>query len=131
MAKEIEMREFIGGSDQCTGGTASASTVYDASYVAAYAFDNGAAEWCSKPLTWDAGIGVYTVSEWIAYDFSVPRAVCQIAYTAASSVGGWGAYYSPRDFLVQYSDDGSNWYTAASFSGYASWTDGETKLFTI
>ena len=38
--REVELRGSVGGADQCSGGTASASTEYSGTYAASTAFDN-------------------------------------------------------------------------------------------
>lgn len=37
----------------------------------------------------------------------------------------------PKDFTVQYSSDGSNWTTIASFTGETAWGSSEVRAFQV
>lgn len=113
---ELEMREALGGADQCTGGTASASGV-DAGNVAANAFDNDTAtRWYSSG----------TLPSWIRYDFGAGNEKNIIEF-AAKSPGV--QQYTPRDFQLQFSDDGSTWGTLITVKGETNWLG--TATFTV
>jgi hypothetical protein len=116
---EIEMRAAAGGADQCNGGTASASSTYAGTSAAgAFANDNNATVW-----TGIAGAGFY----WIKYAFLTPVSVAQLWIYPANF--GVGVVQIPG-FSLEYSDDNSTWFTAASFSGL-SWVNATPQTFTI
>ena len=103
-ARSIKMYD-AGGSSLCSGGTATASSHNDAGQDAPSAFDSSdATEWYSLSAT-----------SWIRYQFASPVDVATVWY-----MWGENPNEGPTAFTVQYSDDGSSWTTAASFSG-VSW----------
>lgn len=92
---EVEMRATSGGADQCSGGSASASTTFAGS-AASNAFDN------NTGTSWSASAAAYT--DWIQYTF-------------ASAVGVEEVYIKhfdinkcPSSVEVQYYN-GSSWVT--------------------
>lgn len=94
--REVQMRATIGGSDQCTGGTASASSEpFGASFNAAKAFDDTAARWETN-----AG-----APSWLQYTFGSAVAVEEVVIGTGDSVSKGPSY-----FQVQY-HDGSDWVT--------------------
>ncbi len=107
-AWEIEMAAAIGGPDQCTGGTAIASSNHASSGGAATAFDGVLAD-----PGWYSGSGT---SGWIGYQFASPVRVAEVRIAARMSYS-----QSFRDFTIQYSDDGSSWFTAATYTNQTSW----------
>jgi hypothetical protein len=93
---EIEMRGSVGGTDQCSGGTALASS--SSTNTPDKAFDN------NTSTGWDSGSS--TLPAWIEYDFASIVDVLQLAITP-SNVNG-----TPQSFDVQYYDTGtSSWTT--------------------
>lgn len=118
---EIQMRATLGGSDQCSGGTASASSV-DGSNTAAKAFDNNSSTvWLSEAAE--------TGPQWIRYDFGSATTVAQVVIQA--QILSSGAARAPVDFLIQYSDDGTSWTTAHDVRSSVDWTSNETRTFDI
>jgi hypothetical protein len=89
------------GSDQCTGGTASASTVL-ASNTAAKGFDDttGASN------RWVAN----TDTGWLEYDFGTDKTIRRFTLVVDGDAGN-----DPREFDLQYYD-GATWQTAQSYS---------------
>jgi hypothetical protein len=117
---EMEMRHQVGGSDDCNGGTASASSILDAGFPASKAFDNfsgGGNAWASD--------GVESTS-WLAYQFPSPIEIAEVSI--------WGSAdgsQSIKDFQIQYSDDGTTWTTIASITNQTGWTTLEQRTFTL
>jgi len=103
--------------DQCTGGTANASSHTVGNYPA-NAFDN------NNSTNWQSSS---TVPQWIEYNFGsgASRTIRRYAMRSAGS-GGAGA---PTNFTLQYYD-GSAWQTADSRSG-VSWSANQTKTFGV
>lgn len=88
------------GSALATGGTASASTTGGGT-TAAQAFDaNFSTYWQST-----------TIPAWLRYQFASAVDVRTVRLI-------WGDIwpYAPKDFTIDYSDDGSSWTTAGTFS---------------
>lgn len=113
---ELEFRAAIGGPDQATGGTPSASSTYGASYSADKAFDGNAA------TLW-SGIDGVLPAEWLQYEFPTPVDVKEVVFTARND---GSANQSPRTGRLEVSLDGMAWLTVAEFSVDA-WSAGETK----
>ena len=110
---EARMAGTVGGPDLCTGGTATAS---HASGDAGKLFDD------STGTYWiNGGPGVDT---WFQYEFTGGDvAIAELAMLPRY------AYQSPKDFTLQYSDDGVIWQEEGSWSGVTDWTGGVEKLF--
>ena len=111
--KEIEMSDRVGGPDLCVGGTVVSGGTYPASDCnMAYAFDDSA----SGGNFWASNV---STSGWIGYSFASPVAIAAVRIWAR-------VYYSqtPKDFSIQYSDDGVSWTTAKSYTGITSWPNG-------
>lgn len=114
---EIEMRATVSGADQCTGGTAFATS---GAGSAANGFDGSTAtNWVS-----DAS---YFENESIGYEFTPGVVVAEIAITASSSAG---VANSPGSFVVEHSDDGIVYTAVAAFDSLT-WTNSEVKTFNI
>lgn len=112
---EVEMRATSGGADQCTGGTASASSEFSGSFVASRAFDNNTGtQWAST----NAGNN----GSWLQYTFASAVAVNEVTVKGNPSTG-------PTSLRLQYYD-GSTWQTYIESAGPLSWSSGETKTFT-
>lgn len=112
---ELQFRATVGGANQAVGGVASASSIFNAGWVAANAFDGNAA------TSWSAlNPGV----AWVAYHFAAPVSVAQISMKARADANDM-----PISFDVQYSDDGAAWTTLWSVGGQTGWALGETRLF--
>ena len=110
---EIEMAAEVGGADLCSGGSIIASGTYPASDCnTAYAFDDVT----SGPNCWASNV---STSGWIGYSFANPVSIAAVRIWAR-------VYYSqtPRDFSIQYSDDGVTYTTVKSYTGITSWPNG-------
>lgn len=119
-AAEIEMRATPSGADQCSGGTASAHSVFGSnpgSFDADKVFDN------NNATLWSANGS--NADGWIKYDFGsgVTVSVAEIAIRARND-GSFGQ--TPRYGVVEWSDNGTTWNSAwyyAMASGYAAGTN--------
>lgn len=95
---EIEMRELPGEVDLCSGGTASADSVY-VSYIAANAFDNNlTTRWSNNAA----------LPAWIQYQFASPVEIGEVRIRAPDA-GNYASAQMVKDFVLEYSDDGSTW----------------------
>ncbi len=119
---ELKMAEAAGGANVCTGGTPSASSIFNASYPASNAFDGvltSAASWYCAPYTYNSGL-----NSWIQYDFGgTPRDIAEITI---SHYGGEILSY-PSAFALYYSDDNVKWVRQRSWSNLA-FSVGESKV---
>ena len=115
---EIEMRATVGGADQCTGGTPTASAS-DGSSPPSNAFDNNATTRWSTPSS--------TLTGWIGYQFASPVDVAQYTIQAHPTTPA----RSPKDWALEYSDDGSTWVAVETRQDVSSWTNGEVKSYTV
>lgn len=118
-ASEIEFRNAA-GADQASGGTAVASSNFDATHVPAGAFanDGGTTFWASAN---EGGCC------WVGYHFPAPVEVKAVMYQARADSS---ANQSPKDFAIQFSDDGTHWSTAWVELGETGWGLGEIRVFT-
>lgn len=113
---EIEMAATIGGADQCVGGTPSDS----AGAGAATVFDNN-----TETAWW-----WYDPPQWVAYQFATPVAVASVRITAENGNFA-GVAASPKDFTVEYSDNGTSWVVAATVTGQTGWAAREVRTFNL
>lgn len=104
----IELHTSIGGA-AITGGTASADSTLGA-FAASNAFDAGAT------TMWISGSGAYP--HWIAYDYGAGNEKDIVEFAILGRTDNvLYAYQSPRDFQLQYSNDGSDWSTLYTITG--------------
>ena len=94
-------------SDRCSGGTASASSIYGAGNEADKAFDND-----TEANLWAAN-DPPSFPEWIKYDFGSGNSY-KITKIRAHPYSD-GADTRLKDFKVQYSDNDSDWFDAGEF----------------
>lgn len=117
---EISMAATFGGSNQCFGGTAFASSVYSPDYDADKAFDG-------DPLTfWSSSGDSLGVS--IGYQFPAPVDVLELVILPrpderANTQG-------LQNFSLQYSDDGITYITLGTWKA-ATWEAGVSQTFDI
>lgn len=115
---ELEMRSTAGGSNLCTGGTPSASSIWSATYTADKAFDG------TTTTLWSAAVA----NSWLQYQFASPVSVGNITIKARSD--GF-ATTSPRNFNLQYSDNPAGpWATAFRVINELSWTVNQSRTYT-
>lgn len=112
---ELEMAATAGGVNQCTGGVAIASDHYPSTsgytFFPAQAFDgsfdHGTHSWAAL----NSGYG------WIGYHFADPTVVTEVRICPRND----GAQ-SPRNFTIEWSDDGITWTVEATYINQTSWT---------
>jgi len=124
--QEIEMAATAGGADQCTGGTASASSVFDGTKVAANAFDGTGAEWMAA-ATSAPNLGGGGWDEWVQYEFPTPVGVEEIRITASGST----ANSAPYAFTLLGSNDGVNWTAYLRVFDEPVWTTNEQRTYAV
>ena len=113
----LDMHTSQGGANVCTGGTAFASSQYSGTYSADKAFDGNSGTF------WNNGTeGPPT--ETIGYHFASPVNIVEIMITATTTPS-----CSPKDFTIEYSDDGAAYSVLATITGSASWGVLETRTF--
>jgi len=121
---DIEMRLTAGGSDQCSGGAAFASSAYDGAvsggvlWGAKYAFDASLAQ-----PDWESNSGLTTA--WVAYQFAAAKDITEVAIRSRDSAD---FNQAPKDFTVDYWD-GSAWVVAMTLTGITGWTQAQTRYF--
>lgn len=115
---EMEMRASVGGADQCTGGSASASAS-DGTSPPSNAFDNDATTRWSTPSG--------TLTGWLAYQFASPVSVLEYTIQAHPTTPA----RSPKNWAIEYSDNGVDWVSLISIENQAGWTGGEIRTFAI
>lgn len=97
---EVEMRGSVGGADQCSGGTPSASVGSTPTNV----FDNNTGTF------WQSGSNTFPI--WIRYTFASPVYVHEVSMRIASGLND-----GPHTFSIQYYD-GASWITVRSFTNF-------------
>lgn len=127
---EIEFRGSVGGPDlipvQSSNGPASASTRVNDSNAAWMAADNRMTHgWLSNT----------SAASWWRYDFGHPL---NTGPTVANvrQVAIYGSYNapnaSPKDFTIEWSDDGVAWTVALAVTGQTGWTGAsDVRVFDI
>lgn len=120
---EIEMRATPSGSDQCSGGTASASSSFSGSFPASNAFDNNVS------TLWSAGNTVDGQNApWLQYQFASAVHVAELVLTGRND--GF-AQTSPIAFALQYADASTGpWTTALAGNSLPTWSVGESRTYT-
>jgi hypothetical protein len=121
---EIEMRATAGGADQCSGGTASADSVYSGTYAAANAFDNVV----NGSFPWASGGGAFP--HWLKYAFAAPVSVAEVTVRSTSAAYG-GPNERPKDFTIEWSDDNVAWTVARTVTGQTAWANNEVRTFSV
>lgn len=116
--RRVQMRSTIGGPDVCVGGSPIASGDQPP-YTAASAFVDNTMNWASQ----QGAAGDW----WIGYHFPTPTTIQQIVVDACPSY----IATSMRSFLVQYSNDGTEWTTCFNSHRIPSWADLERRVYAI
>ena len=115
----LELYTAIPGANIASGGTASASSVFAGIYVASLAFNSQLNDF------WNSAAGA---PQWLAYDFGAgnEKAIVSVGLHGRD---GPAADQMPKDFDVQYSDNGSTWTTEWSVTNQTSWIPGQFRKF--
>lgn len=116
-----EVEFLVGGVDQATGGTATASSELSGSFVAANAFaDDG-------PTTTWASDASNTWPQWIQYQFTSPVLPDAISITPDTQDR------TPENITVKFSDNGSSFttYTVVNTGALSDWGGGFKRTFSI
>jgi hypothetical protein len=111
---ELQLRTSIGGSNVATGGTASASST-DFGWVASNAFNGTTAG-----DGWHSGAnGFPATTEWLQYDFGAgnDKDIVEFHIAARTSF----TTQNPKDFRLQYSDNGTDWTTSITVISCTTW----------
>lgn len=135
---ELQMRTSLGGANVAVGGTASASSVYDATFVAAKAFDGltedtGAGNaWASLGRTGSDGLNSWP---WLKYDFGAgnEKDIAEIVIFAPGS-GGISITNLVTSWEFQWSDDDITWNTQRSYapdSLTAAWAYNTSRVYDV
>ncbi len=135
---ELQMRTSLGGSNVATGGTASASTIFNASYTATKAFDGltsdtGAGNgWAALTMGGSEGNGSFP---WLSYDFGSGnnKDIAEIVIFAPGT-GGVGIAELPVQFDWQWSDDNVRWTTQRAIAidtGASPWALSSSKVIDV
>jgi len=115
---EVEWRATRGGANQATGGTPLASSEYDASHVAANAYDGNATTRWAALVSWPPW--------WLGYQFTSAVGMREMRVVARNENNAFNQ--APRDFDAQQSPDGLTWVTVASYQRIRWTTLGQAVL---
>ena len=127
---EVEMAATAGGADQTSTAGGSASGAYGPAYSSAEAFDDlPGTNWASSYSPETNG----SYQHWIMQDFGYPTEVAEVRITSVPPGYGGSTYEreDPKDFTIQYSDNGTTWTTAASYADQIGWSRSETRVYPI
>lgn len=123
---ECELRGTVGGSDLTSAASALACTLsssdINSGNAARYAFSDDGNGWLSATAS----------TSWIRWDFQTQgigqQNVVQIRIEGSHNAPN----ASPRNFELQWSDDGSSWTTVMTVTGATGWTGaGDWRTFTV
>lgn len=117
---EIEMRLVPYGPDQASGGTALSSSDYSG-YPASQAFDNNGG------TRWSSNTGA---PMWVGYQFAAAVSIKQVLLVAPDA-GNYASVQMPKDFAIEWSDDGTTWNSAVSYSGITTMGISENRVFAV
>lgn len=124
---EMQLRDLIGGSDQCSGGTIEVSSFFG---QPSYQDFNGAKAFDDDISTkWNSDVFVSVTPQWIKYIFNVATWVSEVAILSASSEVNNDRY--PKTFEIQFSDEDISYIAAHSVVGAAAWGTSETRLYEL
>jgi len=123
---EVELRGSVGGSDLMSTQTGVGAA------TAAREVNNSNAAWRGADGSLTSGwlgtippVGITPENGWWQYDFGNPSQVGVSTADVRQIVihGSFNApTASPRDFTLQWSDDGTTWTTALTVAGQTGWT---------
>ncbi len=105
------------GSDECSGGTPTASRDQGAPYEASSAFDDNTAT-----FYYSGG-----ATDWIQYQLAAGKVVQQYTIQARDTTG----VAAPKDWTFKGSNNGSDWDTLDTVTNETAWANGEKRTFTF
>lgn len=114
---EMEMHSSIGGTDQCTGGTATASGNIGGGFEADKAFDDNAA------TMWNSGT---PVGAWLQYEFASAKTIAEYSIKARESF----LNDSPVAWQIEYWD-GAAWQGVDLVLSEAAWSASEVRTYAV
>ena len=122
--QQIAYRSTPEGASVATGGTATAST--------AFAADPPSDAFNGNTTVPDGGWvpNVTTFPHWITYEFASPVAIVEMGLWVRNDEVTSGAR-GPKDFTLQWSDDGVAWTDIGTYVGVAGWVIGTQKVFSV
>lgn len=108
--QEVQMFD-ASGTLLSTGGTATASSYFssDPTYAPSKAFDN------TDTTFWHSNVQPATTPQWLQYQLASAGDVAVVFISPRG--GSFITQQSPTNFKIQYSDDGSSWTDAATYTG--------------
>ncbi len=113
---EIQFRPVAGTTYLASGGSSFATTSYSG-YPSSSAFDNNTGtSWLANSMA----------TQDIGYHYTSAINVLEV-YILSTAEGGWG----PKDFTIDFSDDGTTWTTQATVTNTTGWVLGTPKLFSV
>lgn len=115
---ELEFRESVGGADVSSPGQPGrVDSAYAGTTNESHMVDNNTGNY------WESANGV---PHWVWYAFGREVELAELSLRTGPYAGE-----SPKDFLIQYSGDGTNWTTAKTVTGSTGWSAWETRTFAI
>lgn len=119
---EVELRATAGGADLTTTSTpVTASSSYPgADYLPTNLVNNNT----SNTSGWASNLIV--TNQWVLFDMGSAVSIAQVAIHPHSSV-----ILNPKDFIIQGSNDGTNFTDVKSFAGVTSWVASTWKTFDL
>lgn len=124
---ELQLRESSGGPSVATGGTASSSTQYGGQ-VASNAFDGNTSTYWESASVGSSGDLPPARGTWLKYDLGSGNAklITEVSILVSAYVDE-----GPLDFLIQYSDDDTNWTSKGRFRAALPWVPGTPQVFAL
>lgn len=120
-ANTLELRSVVGGPSVAVGGTASQSSAYPGQEAANLFDGDDDTAWTSA----HTAVG----PQWAQYEFASAVEIVQMRMVAGDTSARRAR--APKDFKLQYSDDGSTWADAVSYSDEAAWSATESRIFLV
>lgn len=111
--------EFMEDGYDVTSGIANNASANSTTHgPASAAFDASTTSWVT---------GENQLPAWIAIDLKIQANINSLSITPQPG----SPERTPKDFDLQWSDNGTDWTTAASYTGETGWTNSEKRTFTV
>lgn len=108
---EVQLRGALGGADLTTGATPALASTQGASSTAGNTLDgNTTTIWATTSSS--------VTNQWLRFDMGTPTTLAQVAMYPQSSI----FTRAPKDFIIQGSDDGTNFTDVKAFTNITGWT---------